>query len=491
MGVGVISEIAKRLHCTHLHPGYGFLSELPSLAAALSQISICFVGPTVETLRIASDKMLSRLASSLGTRWWRGTGIRTVADESAVADAYKRCLRESPSQRLFVEKALIGPSWKHIEVQIVGDGSGAVTHLWERECSVQRRFQKIIAPSRLPQDMVQPLLHASLRLAQSLKYKGLGTFEFLLDTHTREWFFLEINPRVQVEHTVTEEVMGIDLVRVQLLLSLPGSTLSSVQLPAVPHPPMGAAIQLRITADEPPGFQLSTGVIQARDITWPSGPGIRIDTWLLGLPSFLVGAEFDSLLAKIIVRGRDFEESTQRAKRALSELAIRGEVKTNHSRTIMPLQDISTTPQPSNSPAGVLMRPGTAFHLTLSPKGSTSASKHILTLDSIGRNAFPNELSGTLQTTLSPTPLDFHITQSTSALMSASSFELADRNNPSHIASPLTGKVVELHPALLAAGEAIIVFSIMKMETVVTAPGDGIKLGLWWEGVLICIYSPS
>ncbi|GLB39033.1 putative biotin carboxylase C-terminal domain [Lyophyllum shimeji] len=595
LDVGKIVNIAERSRCTHLHPGYGFLSESPALAQALPE-SIVFVGPSVETLHISSDKLMSRdLASSLGVKIAPGTrvlssrdvydfsraegfpvmikaldggggrGIRIVHSNEEIEEAFNRCMGESPSRQLFVEEALTGPFWKHVEVQILGDGSGAVTHRWERECSVQRRFQKIIevAPARLDTAVIRTLVDSSTKMAKQLNYRGLGTFEYLVNSKTLDWVFLEINPRVQVEHTVTEEVLGFDLVRTQLLLFTPTTTLASLSLSNSPPRPKGYAIQLRLTAEDPArSFQLSPGTLKTSTIVWPSGPGIRIDTWLSSGPScrdtvsqWNVGTEFDSLLAKIIVRGSSFEEASQKAKRAMRELRIGGPVMTNRNllagvldhpdwlagtigtlwleQNIDTVLELGTTAlQPTRPPGNLpkvlvhsqtdgkdpvssgstLLQPGTLFHLTLSPSASATSApaKHSLTLSSISHNAFPDRLSGVLQTSLSSTPLMFSLSQSTSTAVTSSAFELANPNDSCHVASPLTGKIVKLHPALLAAshdaadeharsvkkGEVIVILSVMKMESVIVTPrdalvervGKGIQVGVVvGEGVLVCV----
>ncbi|KAJ3513150.1 hypothetical protein NLJ89_g3111 [Agrocybe chaxingu] len=577
MNVDTIVNAAIQTQSTHLHPGYGFLSENPSLPIALSlarrgSVRVIFIGPTADTLRIASDKMLSRdFAMSLniniapGTRvssasdvrsfakaagvgypvmikaldGGGGRGIRVVESEEGVEEAFKRCLGESPSKQVFAEKAFTGPGWKHIEVQVIGDGTGAVNHFWERECSVQRRFQKIVemAPSGLSRKAVQPLIDASLKLASHLKYKGLGTFEYLVNAVTNSWIFLEINPRVQVEHTITEEVTDVDLVRVQLLLfSSSRFSLASLSLSNPPPPPSSFAVQLRLTAEDPArGFQLAPGTITSSEIVWPQGRGVRIDTWLSqgpgassGEAKWIVGTDLDSLLAKIIVRGRSFEEMNQKARRALRELRVDSQaVKTNAtvlagvldhpnwvSGTIDTLwlernlpsvlelgeqavgqrtktkgldnKQKTISSSAAVGPGTTLLQPGSLFHLSLSGD-SRPSTKHTITLSSLATNAFPEKLSGTLQSSFFPgstTPLSFELTQSTSAAVSSGDFELADPNDKSHVAAPMTGKVVEVHPAILASGhdkemrlvrkgEPLLILSVMKMENVVAAPSDG------------------
>ncbi|KAL0572648.1 hypothetical protein V5O48_009306 [Marasmius crinis-equi] len=558
MDVQKVVECAIRSKSTHIHPGYGFLSESSELASACAAANITFVGPSPDTIRIASDKLLAReLATSLGVPvapgkrvkspedvlaldvgfpvmikaldGGGGRGIRICEGAEEVGEAFKRCLGESPSRQVFAEKALKGPGWKHVEVQIVGDGR-EVVHLWERECSVQRRFQKIIeiAPSSLPRTSVQPLIDSAVKMATALKYKGLGTFEFLVNASTKQWVFLEINPRVQVEHTVTEEISNIDLVQTQLLLSLPNNTLSSLSLSSTP-PPMGHAIQLRLTAEDPTkSFRLSPGTIRAEDITWPAGRGIRIDTWLSSLQTntFTVGTDFDSLLAKIIVHGASFEEATRRARRALQELRFRSNVRTNMEvlggvlehpdwrdgrvDTLWLEREVegvlklggrkkdssstsTTTTASGSTPSAshVTLQPGTIFHLHLSPSSSDQAQEqkqttHTLTLSSIALNTFPERLSGTLQTSLIPKgSLSFDLSQSQS--QSSSSLPLADPNNPTHIASPITGKLVEVcKPGeKVRKGDTIAVLSVMKMESIVSAPRDGVVAAYGGEGVRV------
>ncbi|KAI0777206.1 hypothetical protein BD413DRAFT_514344 [Trametes elegans] len=599
-----IADAARSAECSHVHPGYGFLSESPRLASLFASNGdhIKFVGPSVESLEIASDKMRSReLATSEGvpvapgarvssagdvrnfTRGLGGSafpivikaldggggrGIRLVNVDDDVEIAFDRCVGESASREVFVEKAFVGSGWRHVEVQIVGDGHGATTHLWERECSIQRRFQKVVesAPSLLPRNVVEPLIHAALKLARCLQYAGLGTFEFLVNGISHEWIFMEINPRIQVEHTVTEEIMDLDLIRVQLLLTLPGASLAAV-LPShthTPPPPRGHAIQLRLISEDPKdSFRLCTGSIGPSQVSWPGGRGIRVDTWLCSGPNSLqdpgwtVGVDFDPLLAKIIVYATTFQEATARALRASREIRIIGAVKTNaellagilahpdwaagnvHTRWLEKnLNDVlrlgghhldphdgqnssrltfhGQTPSPSRGPsaatATVLLQPGASFQLTLAPAGHNEGAevlqKHNLVLSAIGHNAFPSQLSGTLSTSLSPSPLSFSLTQ-LSTVSGSADVEFAHPADPTHVASPIAGKVVELYGALASAvdggepgrgyvrqGEPLVVVSAMKMESVVNCPrsgrvvrmGKGIHEGaIIGEGALLCV----
>ncbi|KAF9003295.1 hypothetical protein BDQ17DRAFT_1242359 [Cyathus striatus] len=554
-------RVFQRTQCTHLHPGYGFLSELPLLPEALEKYRIMFIGPSSDVLRVASDKMLSReLAVSLGVPvapgrrvqtvekvksfardtgypviikaldGGGGRGIRVVDKEDGIEKAFKRCLGESPSHQLFVEKALTGPGWKHIEVQIIGDGT-AVNHFWERECSVQRRFQKLIetSPSLLPRSSLTPLLNASLTLASHLSYKGLGTSEFLLNSSTSEWVFLEINPRVQVEHTITEEVNNVDLVEMQLgLFKSPPETLASLGLLDPPRLPKSFAVQLRLTAEDPArNFTLSTGTV--RGVSWPAGRGVRVDTWLSSSPAlneeeeeWEVTPDYDSLLAKIIVHHQSWEGVCQLAERALGEVGVKG-VKTNlgvllgvvrhpewrkggvdtlwlerslgeviqmggGGRGVRGLERRKEDkPMAGSSGEGILLQPGSTFSLLLSPSTESKEEKHTITLQSLTTNAFPSSLSGTVLSSFHPTPHTFSLSLSSSAAAVAG--ELANPRDANHVAAPMGGKVVEVHLALsylidgggaekremvrVRRGETLLVMSVMKMESVVLAPRDG------------------
>ena len=368
-------------------------------------------------------------------------------------------------------------------------------------------------------------------------------------------------------HTVadapTEEISDTDLVRAQLLLFTPNATLTSVQLSAQRPLPSSYSIQLRLTAEDPArGFQLSPGLIYSGDLTWPAGRGVRLDTWLANGPyahngvvdgEWEVGTDFDSLLAKIIIRGRTFEEATAKAHRAIRELNIGMGIKTNLSvlagvldhpewaagtidtrwlernvAEILKLGDnasasvkndrrevsrATSTKLSAFAGNSILLQPGTLFNLALSvasPPSSTdpltSSSKHSLTLISISHNALPSSLSGTLESSFSPAPLEFTLTQSTSAAVSSGAFEFADLNNEEHIPSPITGKIVELHPALsvdsdpeqrqVRKGEPLLIVNVMKMENVISAPfdgiveriGKGVKVGMvLGEGMLVCV----
>ncbi len=361
-----IIAAALETGCDAVHPGYGFLSENPGFARACRDAGLVFVGPTPEILELFGDKLGAKaLATRCGVpvaagtsgptgieQVWEflaslppgdgvmikavagggGRGMRAVSDPGQVADAYARCQSEAQAffgnGALYAERLLRHP--RHIEVQILGDGTGAVTHLWERECTLQRRSQKIveIAPSpSLSPGLRGRIIDAALRMARELRYLSLGTFEFLVSGE--EFIFIECNPRLQVEHTVTEEVTGIDLVAAQLRIA-DGALLAALRLTQDRIPaPYGHAIQLRINMETmtPSGQVQPTGGT-LRVFEPPAGRGIRVDHF--GYAGYSTVASFDSLLAKLIVHSeaRHFADAVAKTYRSLCEFRIEG-VTTN------------------------------------------------------------------------------------------------------------------------------------------------------------------
>lgn len=377
----IVAE-AKKAGCDAIHPGYGFLSENAGFAEACAKEGIVFVGPSPEALRLFGDKAKARaLAETLGVPLFPGTkaatsldearafmeglgpnaavmlkalaggggrGMRAVTDPKDLAEAYERCRSEAVaafgSGDIYVEK-LIAKA-RHIEIQIVGDGKNVVD-LGERECTLQRRNQKVveIAPSpALDDEMRQRLVHAARKLASAATYKGLGTFEFLIDmeaaTPDAAIAFMEANPRLQVEHTVTEEVTGVDLVKTQLRIAA-GETLKDVGLTEAPAP-RGFAIELRVNMERmnEAGEAVPTGGTLT-SFSPPSGPGIRVDTF--GYAGYRTSPHYDSLIAKLIAHSPapDYASAAARARRALSEFQIEG-VTTNLSflQALMARRDV-------------------------------------------------------------------------------------------------------------------------------------------------------
>ena len=362
-----IVRVALAAHCDAVHPGYGFLSENADFARRCKEAGLRFVGPTPAVLEVFGDKGRARsLAVKCGVPVLPGTertssieearrflqslgpggaimikaiaggggrGMRQVLGMHELESAYERCRSEAMQAfgngAVYVEKLF--PRARHIEVQVVGDGTGAVTHLWERECSLQRNRQKLveIAPAPgLATALRDRLIDAALRMASEVKLRSLATFEFLVEQEAKDhssFAFVEANPRLQVEHTVTEEVTGIDLVRVQFDLA-GGRTLEELGLTTARVPsPRGIAMQVRVNAETMSSDGVvhpSAGVLDAFDL--PAGPGVRVDT--CGHSGLRINPRFDSLLAKVIVHvtSGDLNTVTAKARRALSEFRISG-----------------------------------------------------------------------------------------------------------------------------------------------------------------------
>ncbi|MEM9360971.1 MAG: biotin carboxylase N-terminal domain-containing protein, partial [Pseudomonadota bacterium] len=360
---------ARDVGATAIHPGYGFLSENSEFARRCEMAGIAFVGPTAETLALFGDKHSARelarqndvpiipgtaaptsladakaFLAGLGqdgalmikaVAGGGGRGMRPVSSEVELESAYERCTSEALAAfgngDVFVERLVRRA--RHIEVQVIGDGTD-VSHLWERDCSLQRRRQKIveIAPApNLDPTLRDQLISAALRLASSADYRSLGTIEFLVDADTGEFFFIEANPRLQVEHTVTEEVTGHDLVALQLEL-VAGETLASLGLATQQIlEPRGMAMQVRINAEtmtDTGDVRPGGGMLAA--YAPPSGHGIRVDGY--GYAGYRTNPSYDSLLAKLVVHSSKaaLPDVLAKAYRALCEFQIDG-VPTNTS----------------------------------------------------------------------------------------------------------------------------------------------------------------
>ncbi|MFI9779471.1 pyruvate carboxylase [Streptomyces sp. NPDC051956] len=361
LSVEEIIRAARKAGADAIYPGYGFLSENPELALACERSGITFVGPSAETLELTGNKAravaaaraagvpvlgssqpstdvdeLVRAADDLGFPLFvkavaggGGRGMRRVEDAATLRESIEAAAREAESAfgdpTVFLEKAVVEP--RHIEVQILADGEGRVIHLFERDCSLQRRHQKVIelAPApNLDPEVRERICADAVKFARQIGYRNAGTVEFLLDP-AGQHVFIEMNPRIQVEHTVTEEVTDVDLVQAQLRIAA-GETLDDLGLSQDTVRLHGAALQCRITTEDPAnGFRPDTGKISA--YRSPGGSGIRLDggTTHAGTE---ISAHFDSMLVKLTCRGRDFETAVGRARRAVAEFRIRG-VSTN------------------------------------------------------------------------------------------------------------------------------------------------------------------
>lgn len=353
-----ILEAIKESGADAVHPGYGFLSEKEEFARALLDAGVTFIGPTPENIRAMGDKIASRnLMKKAGVPTVPGTedavatveeaqiaaeqigypimikasaggggkGIRVVHEPKELASAFRACQSEGRNyfkdDRVFLERYIQNP--KHIEVQVFGDTHGNVVHFFERECSVQRRHQKLIeeAPSiSVPEEVREQLGKVAVAAAKAIDYIGAGTIEFIFDNHTKEFFFMEMNTRLQVEHPVTEMITGADLVAEQIYVAL-GNPLSYKQEEISIT---GHAIELRICAEDPSTFAPSPGVI--RRCRHPQGAFIRNDSY--AYPGYEIPIYYDPMITKLIAWGRDRHECIDRLKRALSEFMLTG-VKSN------------------------------------------------------------------------------------------------------------------------------------------------------------------
>jgi acetyl-CoA carboxylase biotin carboxylase subunit len=357
LNISAIVSAAEITEADAIHPGYGFLSENAYFAEILQDCHIAFIGPSPDAMRRMGDKSLARrtvAAAGVPTvpgspgplesvddavafarkagypvilkaaAGGGGRGMRVARDERELSNAYETARAEAEkafaNSDVYLEKYLEAP--RHIEFQIFGDAQGNVQHLGERECSIQRRHQKLIeeAPSSvLTPDLRRRMGAAAVTAAKAVNYTNAGTIEFLLDAQDR-FYFMEMNTRLQVEHPVTEEVTGVDMVKEQIAVAA-GVPLSFAGRELVPR---GHAIEFRVNAEDPVTFAPSPGRLTA--FHPPGGMGVRVDT--AAYQGYVIPPHYDSLIAKLIVSGRDREEAISRARRALDLFVIEG-IKTS------------------------------------------------------------------------------------------------------------------------------------------------------------------
>jgi acetyl-CoA carboxylase biotin carboxylase subunit len=356
LNIPSIISAAAITDCEAIHPGYGLLAENPTFAEVCRACGITFIGPSPEAIRLMGDKAQARemakaagapvvpgsqgpldgvdqtqaLADEVGypvivkaAGGGGGRGMRIVRERDALARAYATCQSESQaafgSSELYLEKFV--EEARHIEVQVLGDKNGIRVHLGERDCSIQRRYQKLLEESPAPAVSAATragLYKAALAVANAVNYVSAGTVEFLVDKSGR-FYFIEMNTRIQVEHPVTELVTGLDLIREQIRIAAGeplGYRQDAISL-------TGHAIECRVNAEDPEHFVPSPGRVTA----WvpPGGPGVRVDSHMMA--GYVVPPHYDSLIAKIIVHGRDRAEAVARMQRALGETVVEG-VKT-------------------------------------------------------------------------------------------------------------------------------------------------------------------
>ena len=364
-----IPSIISAAHITGadaIHPGYGFLAENAYFSEICSESGIKFIGPSSDMIKAMGDKAFAKdtmkkngvpvipgsegvvptpeegiaIAKEIGypviikaSAGGGGKGMRVVWEESEFLIAFQTARNESESffnnPDVYIEKYLENP--RHIEIQIMGDMHGNVYHFGERDCSVQRRHQKLIeeSPSPAIDEVIRNKMGETAVLgAKSVNYEGAGTIEFLLDKH-KNFYFMEMNTRIQVEHPVTELVYGVDLIRQQILVA------AGEKIDRLPREPFGHAIEFRINAEDPDqNFRPSPGKIQS--LNFPGGFGVRIDSHIYH--SYTIPPFYDSLIAKLIVWGSDRDHAIARGKRSLEEFVIEG-IKTTIPFHLKVLED--------------------------------------------------------------------------------------------------------------------------------------------------------
>lgn len=509
-----VIAVAQASGCDAVHPGYGFLAERADFAAACADAGLTFVGPVVQHLDLFGDKTRARQAAAaasvpvirgidracslddakdffaslgpggamiikaLAGGGGRGTRVVTSADE--IGKTFERCRSEARAafgrDELYVEE-LISRA-RHIEVQILGDRTGAIAQLGERECSVQRRFQKLleIAPAPALDDKLRrAIIDAAVRLAKSVDYFNLGTFEFLVDVSGRRgappFAFIEANARLQVEHTVTEAVTGVDLVQTQIRLAQ-GATLKALGLDRDgSFAPRGYAIQARVNMEtlgadgavRPGGGMLT--VYEA-----PNGPGVRTDGF--GYAGYRTSNAFDSLLAKVIAHSPspDFADAISRMSRALSEFRLEG-VATN----IAFLRNILAHPDFAR---GAIHTRWLDEHIATLAATGEHRLRFVQAAPGAGRNV---GFAGAHVKSKDPLALFAHDAavkaEQASQTQGDEAPDLAGPDGSVGVASPIQGTIVAIHVAegdAVRQGQHVAVVEAMKMEHVIAAPHAGI-----------------
>ena len=515
LDMDAVIQAALESGCDAIHPGYGFLSERGEFARRCAAAGLTFIGPKVEHLELFGDKARAREAAlaagvpvspgldrsvtleearaflearpagqgvilkALVGGGGRGSRVVLAADE--LEGAYARCRSEAQAAfgvpDVYVEAFLSRA--RHVEVQVLGDLAGEVTHLGERECSVQRRFQKVveIAPAPgLDPDLRRQIIDAALRLARSVRYSSLGTFEFLVDASGAPggtpFVFIEANARLQVEHTVTEAITGVDLVQSQIRLA-EGASLSDLALPDAAAPPPRYAIQARVNLESlaPDGsVRPSSGVLAAYEA--PSGPGVRTDGF--GYAGYRTSTAFDSLLAKVICSadGADAGPAVARTLRALSEFRIEG-VATNIGLLANILR------HPDFAAGAVHTRWLDENVATLAAGEAAVASRYA----DLARRTAPEAgggFAGARVDTRDPLALFRHDAEVKSAQAAAEPEPEPEAVGPDGsvgVGSPIQGTLTSIDVAVgdaVRAGQQVAIVEAMKMEHVIAADRDGI-----------------
>ncbi|MEM7001863.1 MAG: carboxyl transferase domain-containing protein [Pseudomonadota bacterium] len=492
-----IIRIAQEAGCDAIHPGYGFLSESAEFAAACEQAGITFIGPSSTAVGLFGDKAAARALAeandvpvlkgishpvtyeeahsffaSLNSgqslmlkaiAGGGGRGMRPVQHIDDLEEAFTRATSEAQQAfgngALYVEEFL--DQARHIEVQVLGDAAGNVTHLWDRECSLQRQRQKLveIAPAfGLTESQRQAILDAAVRLASAADYRGLGTIEFMVSGD--RYVFMEANARLQVEHTVTEEVLGLDLVALQLSVS-DGATLTELGLSQDQVPaPRGSAVQVRVNLESMNSDATSRpsgGTLSAYEV--PAGPGIRVDGY--GYPGYTTSPHYDSLLAKLIVQAPNLTAAVKKTCRALSEFRIEG-VRSNIEflNNLLDLADFSNVnihTRYVEENIEQLLQPGADRIRYFSPE---------MDIKRAGQQVDPDDPLAVLNVARPKAP---------AAATPAPATQGPFGTTP--VLAPMQGMVVDLPVAVgdeVQQGQPVAVLEALKMEHVIAAPESGI-----------------
>jgi acetyl/propionyl-CoA carboxylase alpha subunit/acetyl-CoA carboxylase carboxyltransferase component len=517
LDIDTIIAVAKEAGCDAIHPGYGFLSENAVFARRCVEAGLTFVGPRVEILELFGDKVQARaLAERCGVPVQKGTstattledarkffsslgdggammikavaggggrGMRAVARLEDVEEAYARCRSEAQQAfgngDVYVEQLI--PRARHIEVQIFGDGSGAVTHLGERECSIQRRHQKIVevAPSPgLPPGLRARLTAAAVQMAKTVRYNNLGTFEFLVDANNlrddSSFAFIEANARLQVEHTVTEEITDVDLVQAQLQLAA-GRSLVDLHLSQAEVPiPRGFALQVRInmeTMNSDGSVRPTGGTLSAFEI--PSGPGVRIDSF--GYVGYRTSPSFDSLLAKLICHSKspDFSDVVKKTYRALCEFKIEG-VATNipFLQSLLQHRDFLSQKVYTrfvDEHSAELVGVDRTAHQRLFFEPTTSVARagvKLNTMDPLAVLAH-GKGEGSVGSAQNPAPV----------VTAPAAVDVVGPDNTTPVPAPIQGTIVSIDIGdgdRVRKGQQLLIMEAMKMEHVIEADRNGI-----------------
>jgi acetyl-CoA/propionyl-CoA carboxylase biotin carboxyl carrier protein len=517
-----------------VHPGYGFLSENAAFARAVVEAGLVWIGPPPAAIELMGDKGAAKDAAVAAgvpvvppgeeggfpvvvkaVAGGGGKGMRVVRAagelEAATAAAQREARSAFGDDRLIVERYLERP--RHIEVQVLADRHGACVHLGERECSLQRRHQKVVEEA--PSPVVGPALRAAMgtaavALAQACGYEGAGTVEFIATGDTEDWFFLEMNTRLQVEHPVTELVYGVDLVEQQLRVAA-GEPLALVQEQLVPH---GHAIEARLYAEDPAaGFLPATGTVRA--YREPTGPGVRVDSGIRN--GSVVGTAYDPMLAKVMAYGPDRATALDRLDRALGTFDLVG-VTTNaaFSRALLArddvrageldtgllervLADLDATPPADLVAAAALAAAGTAhpagpWRRALDGHGAARVRDGAVTVGdrTWAGAALRHDADGAARIALDGVERRYAVVATDDAVWIARDghhlevrTERKARAGAGALAgsleAPMPGTVLLVHVAdgdTVAAGDVLVVLESMKMELSITAPHAGTVAGL-------------